>query len=179
MSDSTLKEFCERNELTVRSEFVPQSQSRNAWKGKKSEIPFKKLCLNWKVTLVHKGRDILTTDFQAGVNHCPSYEPGRVTVDVDECCRKECEDGRDYNNPSGVRNKPILPITTDVVYSLANEAKVLDYNSSAAWADDMGYGSDSIKGKAVYDACLLNALAMRNGLGEALLAELQQACQDY
>lgn len=52
--------------LTIRAEFVPFSRSRNA----KEKTP----SLNWSVTLVRDGRDILTTDYSAGMGHCPSYQ---------------------------------------------------------------------------------------------------------
>lgn len=50
--------------LTVKSEFMPFSQSRN-----KAE---KNPSLNWKVTLQRNGRDVLTTDYMAGCGHCPA-----------------------------------------------------------------------------------------------------------
>lgn len=51
--------------LTVESVFVPFSQSRNKAEPHKT--------LNWKVTVKRNGRDILTTDYGAGIAHCPGY----------------------------------------------------------------------------------------------------------
>nr|AYD75889.1 conserved hypothetical protein [Pseudo-nitzschia multiseries DNA virus] len=51
--------------LTVEAEFVPFSASRNAENEHKS--------LNWKVTIKRDGHDILTTDYSAGIAHCPGY----------------------------------------------------------------------------------------------------------
>lgn len=51
--------------LSVESEFVPWSKSRN-----KDEV---RPSLNWKVTVKRDCRDVLTTDYSAGVAHCPSY----------------------------------------------------------------------------------------------------------
>ena len=48
--------------LTVESVFVPFSQSRNKDETRKS--------LNWRVTVKRNGRDVLTTDYSAGVAHC-------------------------------------------------------------------------------------------------------------
>lgn len=52
--------------LTVESVFVPFSQSRN--KAEKSPS------LNWRVTVKRNGRDVLTTDYSAGMGHCPGYK---------------------------------------------------------------------------------------------------------
>lgn len=57
--------------LTVTAEFVPFSQSRNA-----ANDPGNKpgeRSLNWRVTLNRNGAPILTTDYQAGIAHAPSY----------------------------------------------------------------------------------------------------------
>lgn len=52
--------------LTVESVFVPFSASRN-----KAE---KHKTLNWRVTLKRNGRDVLTTNYSAGIAHCPGHE---------------------------------------------------------------------------------------------------------
>lgn len=52
--------------LTVESVFVPFSQSRN----KDAETPN----LNWRVTIKRNGRDVLTTDYSAGLAHAPGYK---------------------------------------------------------------------------------------------------------
>lgn len=56
--------------LTVDAAFVPFSQSRN--KAEKSSS------LNWRVTVKRNGRDVLTTDFMAGLAHCPGYAAEKV-----------------------------------------------------------------------------------------------------
>ena len=56
--------------ITVESVFVPFSQSRN----KDSEYPN----LNWRVTIKRNGRDVLTTDYSAGMAHCPGYNAETV-----------------------------------------------------------------------------------------------------
>lgn len=62
---SNPQETVDRLGLTIRAEFVPFSRSRNAESEWQS--------LNWKVTLQRAGRDILTTDYGAGIAHCPGY----------------------------------------------------------------------------------------------------------
>lgn len=49
--------------LTVESVFIPFSASRNKAEEYKS--------LNWRVTVKRNGRDVLTTDYSAGIAHCP------------------------------------------------------------------------------------------------------------
>ena len=60
-----LSEKIEALGLTVESVFIPFSQSRNKNEKHKS--------LNWRVTVKRNGRDVLTTDYSAGIIHCPSY----------------------------------------------------------------------------------------------------------
>ena len=51
--------------LSVDARFVPFSQSRN-----KAE---KHKTLNWVMTVKRDGRDVLTTDYMAGMAHCPGH----------------------------------------------------------------------------------------------------------
>jgi hypothetical protein len=57
----------DRLKITVESVFVPFSKSRHA-KPKNGEKPWPSL--NWKVTVKRDGRDVLTTDYSAGVASC-------------------------------------------------------------------------------------------------------------
>ena len=59
------KAALESLKLTVDAAFVPFSQSRN--KAEKSPS------LNWRVTVKRDGHDVLTTDYMAGMAHCPGY----------------------------------------------------------------------------------------------------------
>ncbi len=74
MAKEEIQAFMAENKVTIESEFVPWSQSRN--KGEKHRS------LNWRIRLLHAGRTILETDYSAGVAHCPSYRQGRRTVDI-------------------------------------------------------------------------------------------------
>lgn len=58
--------------LTVESVFVPFSRSRN-----KAE---KNPSLNWKVTIKRNDREVLTTDYMAGMGHCPNYGADKAPV---------------------------------------------------------------------------------------------------
>jgi hypothetical protein len=164
--------------LEVKSEFVPWSRSRNADKKEPS--------LNWKVTLVRKGREILTTDYGAGCGHCPSYKraksPFKQTVDEFDAIKRECETGREARIGSEYwqwKGKPILPKQLDVIHSLISDSDVLNYSTYEDWASNLGYDPDSRKGEAIYRACLEIALKMRNAIGDDGMTKLQEAFQDY
>jgi hypothetical protein len=176
----TLEAAIAKHNLDITTEFVPFSRSRHA--GEK--LPQ----LNWRVTLhdTKAKRAILTTDYSAGMAYAPSYTgnafQGMTGRDM-ELVHHECEHGRPaaYTNGSvySVGKKKIEPITADVIYSLVSDASVLDYSTFENWADDMGYDPDSRKGEGIYRLCLSHALALRNAIGEAGLAELREASQDY
>ena len=156
MAKEKIQAFMAENKVTIESEFVPWSQSRN--KGEKHRS------LNWRIRLLHAGRTILETDYSAGVAHCPSYRQGRRTVDVE----RETETGR-----------RIAPDACDVIASLSMNSSVLDCSSFEEWAGEFGYDVDSRKAESIYRACLEIALKLRNGLGEEGLRALQIATQDY
>lgn len=170
--------------LTVTAKFVPFSQARN--KAEKSPS------LNWVVTVLRNGREVLTTEYGAGMGHCPSYtkkpptawnRPVRMWQPM--ACALECESGfavgrfMTWRDLAADRTKPILPDAADVLYSLAMDSSVLDYGTFEDWASEFGYDPDSRKGESVYRACLEIALKLRNGIGESGLALLREAFEDY
>lgn len=166
----------EEHGLTVSAMFVPFSESRNSTPNPKVED----LSLNWRVTLCKDGRDILSTDYFAGIAHCRAYKPsafmggafgcGRFNMDGAEAIRVECESGR----RPGVRDVRIVqPEPVDVVSALVMDAGALDYSTFEDWAAEYGYEEDSRKAEDIYRACLSIALKLRNGLGPDLLHRLQ------
>lgn len=157
--------------LSIKAEFVPWSKSRNAKEKHKS--------LNWRVTLLRGGKEVLTTDYRAGEGHCPSYKQtfGGMSIDQRNALDYECENGSRYN--MALSGKPILPDAADVIYSLVMDADVLNYAKFEEWAENFGYDPDSRKGEAIYRTCLEHALALRNAIGDDGLRELQEAGQDY
>lgn len=158
--------------LTVKAEFVPWSLSRRA--GEKGPS------LNWKVTLVRNGRAVLTTDYSAGAGHCPSYKPGRQSVDDAARLKQECESGRSMlSRGLGGRSQRILPKTADVLASLVMDADALERGTFEEWAGDFGYDTDSRTAEGIYRACLEIGLKLRNGLGEDGLKRLREACEGY
>lgn len=170
--------------LTVESVFVPMSQSRN----KDESLP----TLNWNVTVKLNGRDILTTDYSAGMAHCPAYD--RKVPDTynrplktwrEDACRAECEKGFPvvaFTTWGGFRHdmkSPIKPDSVDLMHSLVMDSDVLESGGFEEWAADLGYDTDSRKAESIYRACLEIALKMRGALGDAGLAKLREAFQDY
>lgn len=174
--------YLQKHGLTVESEFIPWSRSRNA--GEKDPS------LNWKVTLKQNGRKILTTDYSAGMGHAPFYKKVnhmRLLVWQHEEIVRECETGfpvtsAKIDSAMGIarqdKNRPILPDSKDVIYSLLMDAEVLHYSEFEEWAGDFGYDPDSRSDEKIYQACLKIALQF-NRLGESVIAELREAFQDY
>lgn len=168
--------------LIVESEFVPFSKSRNAAEKHRS--------LNWRVTLKREGRDILTTDYSAGIAHCPAYKAsvreagGPNCILRHEAIERETETGVATTfAPSGIammqRGAPILPDATDVIYSLVRDSDVLDFATFEQWAEEFGYDTDSRSAESTYRACLEIALKLRAGIGEADLSALREAASEY
>lgn len=205
MSKHPLETAMEKHGITVKAEFVPFSKSRNA--GNKDERGNPIYSLNWKVTLQRNGRDVITTDYSAGIGHCPSYNK-KAPTNWDRpvrfwqsaVCEWECENGfeaamkpfmRDFTRRQKMRSQadlengkpceffPILPGAANVVASLISDSDVLNYGKFEEWARDFGYDADSISAEKTYRACLEIALQVRAGLGETVLSELSEAARDY
>lgn len=168
--------------LTISATFVPLSRSRHAttWQS-----------LNWRVTVQRNGRDIITTDYAQGAGHCPadkraftlaSGKPDRHMRE--KAIAAECETGYRQAYPGDrlqlMRRQPIPPPKAeDVLYSLVNEASVLDCASFEDWCADYGYNADSIKARATYDACIASALQLRAAVGDDGMRTLREAFNDY
>ena len=141
---------------------------------------YKDLRMQWRVTLLYQGKEVLSTDFHAGVGACPSYKAGAfLSVDYVEALKFECKTGHASVGSFGLKGKPIMPKPADVLYSLLMESDTMDYCNFEDWAASLGYDQDSRKAERVYRACLDTALKLRAALGDALLKELREAFQDY
>lgn len=159
--DAALTSLVTQLGLTVDSTFIPFSRSRNSAEKYPS--------LNWHVRLMHNGREVLATDYSAGMAYCPSYKPGRLTTDKFAAIRHECEHGKRAWPASGT----LLLDPLDVIASLALDAGVLDHPTYEDWADDSGYDSDSRSGEKIYRQCLEIALKLRAALGDNALEQLR------
>lgn len=163
--------------LTVTSEFVPFSKSRNADSDWQS--------LNWKVTVQRQGRDVLTTDYSAGSAHCPINANLAKIPPEDRwgVVKMECECGYAVKYYHGrahpQKGKKIEPNPVDVLYSLTMDSDVLNYAGFEDWADSFGYDSDSRAAESTYRACLDIALQFRAAIGDSGMDKLAEAFQDY
>jgi len=171
--------ICQPLGITMKSVFVPWSQSRN----KKDNPKVRDYSLNWKVTILYNDREILTTDYMAGIGHCKTrlvnkrmaYSGGYCIADADAII-KECETGKYYTSLGLIANTPTVD---DVMYCLVLDAGVIDHSCFEDWANDYGYDTDSRSAEKVYRECLAIGLKLRNGIGDKTLAVLQEAFQDY
>lgn len=182
MDKVKINEYLNQKGIKVESVFVPFSQSRN--KGDKN------MSLNWVVTIKKNDRVILSTDYSAGIGHCPSYVQGKkLTVDYFSLLQYECEKGKIAGSFSYALNSVVPPVnekkrgsinpdSLDVIYSLLLDSGVLNFSSFESWADEFGYNEDSREVEKLYNECLKIALKF-NQLGESTISELRELFQDY
>lgn len=174
-----IQTLLDKHQITILSEFVPFSQSRNKDNEDKS--------LNWMVTFVKGSKLIITTPYSAGIGHCPSYKwNDNKSIYRKEQIEFEIEHGLKANNNIGISSfkhalpkQPIKPNTLDVIYSLLLDADVLNSDSYEDWASNTGFDPDSRKGEKLYKQALEIALKLRNALGETVLNELTEAFREY
>jgi hypothetical protein len=167
------------NDLSLSYEFVPFSRSRNA----KEKSP----SLNWVVTLKRGWRVVLSTDYSAGMAHCPAYSAKGLGMQNCimrmDAVKRECETGHEGKEigPFGIYHgkNPIKSDVCSVMYCLVSGAAALDAGGFEGWAADYGYDIDSRSAEATYRACLDTALKLRAGIGDDTLSALREALQDY
>jgi hypothetical protein len=182
MAKQEIESFMDSHSITVESVCIPFSQSRNkgGWES-----------LNWRVTLKVKGREVITTDYSAGIGHAPSYKATKAPAPYSGNLRmwKEAAGAFEIENGfaaiaewGGIRadkKSPLMPEACNVLYSLASEAGVLNYSGFEDWAAEMGYDADSRKAEKIYRECIETALKLRAALGDDGLSALHTACEDY
>ena len=167
MNRDTLQKALDKHELTVSAEFVPISDSENA---KERYVIPADLCLNWDVTLFHRGHKVFTTPYTAGIWYCSSYpyknpeggnyRPEDLAAVLDECM------GR----------RPTMALDSLAVFCcLIQETAVLDHGGFAEWAAYCGGTLDSEKAKQRYLRLLRNAVVFRASVGADSLNELRDA----
>lgn len=173
----SIEQFMTDNKIEIKQTFIPFSQSRSF----KPNAKFNDYNLNWKVTLCVNSKEVMVTDYSAGIGHCKNYKPNaRLVTDYVASIKDECE-GKTVLASAGVyvssKDKPkCKPL--DVLYSLMMDAEAIDY-TFADWCDNLGYDSDSMKAKKIYDECLGNAILIRQSLGDKKISELRELFQDY
>ena len=179
-------EACERYGVTITSEFVPWSKSRNYVPGANET----KRSLNWKVTVLVDGREVLTTDYMAGIAHCPAYKStvwgprqGLMTLYRATAVEHETETGRRALSGRALggfgRGSRIEPKLADVIHSLLLDGDAIDYPTFEDWAPTFGYDPDSRSAELIYRQCLETGLKLRAALGETNLEALHEAFAEY
>lgn len=187
--------------LTVKAVFVPFSLSRNNGKTKGREL-WKSL--NWTVTLMRGEREVLTTEYSAGVGHCPgdkvkmpqtwdqsprNWKPAITDWEIENgfeatwmrftgfaAARRPATEAEIAEGKRDRVRKAILPQPENVVHSLLMDMVDEPFED---WALNLGYDPDSIKAKAIYDYCVEHTMRMRQWLGNEGIETLREAFEDY
>ena len=172
--------------LSMKCQFVPFSQSRNAAEKWQS--------LNWRCTIERNGKPVAgleSVDYGQGTAYTPAHKAGAkrfpVKADLARAIALECEKGRRARPGMGRRARPgtggqpyesrvpiAPPPLVDVLASLCRDSDVLDYSSFEQWAPDLGFDPDSRKAEAIYRLCLAHALALRAAVGDGNLAKMRE-----
>ena len=120
MTKESIEAFAAANGISMTAEFVPWSKSRSFDPAIKHTTEKN---LNWKVTIFRAEvlgpgkREVLTTDYSAGIGHAPSYKQkfgGGLSLNEAAMLEWEVEYGRP-TLPGGV---VIMPALADVLHSL-------------------------------------------------------------
>lgn len=140
--------------------------------------------LHWRVTVMHNGNPILTTDYRAGCAHAPSYGKrpgyghGKWSVDGAAAVQRECETMR-LHNFGYESGRYITADPMDVLHCIVTDASAIDSPTFEDWAADFGYDPDSRKGEAIYRTCLEHGLKLRAAIGDDGLTRLREAFQNF
>lgn len=185
MSDTAekIRALMDANGITIDAVFVPFSKSRNATPNPKTD----NRSLNWHIMLRRNGRDVYTTDYSAGIGHCPSYKAGRWparSYEMQQLITGETEQGREARWADSLyrvifSRTPILPDAIAVLAALLRDADAIDYPTYDDYAREMAMDVDSRKGEQTYRACLTCGLTLRSAFGEALFTTLRELAREY
>ena len=169
--------------LSMTVKFIPYSKSRSF----KKDARINEKNLNWEVTLLYNGREVITTDYSAGIGHAPSYKNfnpkihgTRYSMVHATFLEHELEKGFTCRSERLYEQKgaPIVPELASVVYSLIMDSMALDYPTYEEFAPEFGLDSDSIKGLEIYRACIAIGLKMRR-IPDDVLKKITTILEDY
>lgn len=93
----------------------------------------------------------------------------------DEYAKAVCRGGKERSGPTGQKHPVLLP-ASDILMSLHMDAMGSD-QPFEDWAVDLGYDGDSIKAKAIWEACNDIRRALNANLPSGALAELEE-CEE-
>lgn len=169
--------------LTMTAVFVPFSQAEK-WETEKGKPPQETIthrCDIFRDRNASPANRIWSGEFHQGIGCLPAWmHTGRRTLDMNEAIKQAIETGK-YPAARGMwsSKKVAPPALRDVMHSILMDASAIDEGSFEEWAPNLGYDPDSRKAEAIYRACLETALKLRAALGDANLARLREAFQDY
>ena len=81
----------------------------------------------------------------------------------------------DYHMGLAHKNPPKL---SDVLYSLIMDSESLEYSFSD-WCDMLGYNTDSIKDKKIYNACIKNGKRFYSLFDKDEIQNFKELLKDY
>jgi hypothetical protein len=143
--------------------------------------------LRYHVTLLKEGK-AHSFDYSAGIGHVKGLKTSGLTIYTQNILLDVYETGKLRKNSDSAagkyihfdsgKNAPLAftPALVDVLYCLVSDADALNYTSFEEWADSFGYEKDSRSAEATYNACIENALKVRQLID---LDAAQIAFEDY
>jgi len=140
--------------LTLTFEFIPQTFPAGT--------ASKDLGMKWLVTVMHKGKALLATDYTQGVAHCPSYPKGmwgrRLTQHEYDNILRDCASPQ----PKGGPKEPLTAL-----WCIARDCQgVMQTGTFEDWADEFGFDTDSRKAEATYNECVRQNLKLKQAIGD-------------
>lgn len=146
----TMQEFAELHKLTLEADRIG------------SHVIDGKTSFKWLVTL-QRGIRKHTFEYTMGAGHV-TYSDGRdVPYDTLQRRVKAVK----YGESISTWLRPAQPKLLDVLECLQLDCQTIDNSLGFNdWASDLGYSDDSIKAKAIYDACVGQYFALKVFFGE-------------
>ena len=127
-------------------------------------------CITFTVAISVDSRHVITTPYSLGLGHFPGAKKRFPGYSELEACQHVA---RKYPKKYG-------PKKLDVLFSLFSDGGAFFYGETfEEWADDHGYSSDSIKAKAMFDACDNAGRLLARAFTEDELSCLQEFFQEY
>lgn len=176
--------------FTCESVFIPFHLSRNAKE--------KNLTLNWRCTLKLGEREIRTFDYSAGVGNIPDFShalysnrmmyPGgeyrsyianiTKTGRYNKLMFRKTEQSRalPYYKETTKYFKLDTPDLASLLYCFVADS--VD-ETFADWCASLGYSDDSMKAKAIYDACVEQTMEYRNSVPKSVREAVAALLEDF
>lgn len=175
---TTFEQLITDHKITIKSDFVPFCESRNADSKLTNGLPLGD-AFNWIVSLYKNGEEFITIDHSCGL----SYQSGvdlnnpnkRMTISEHNILKCVIDEGE--SRLEGLHCIATTPDIKAIIHSITSNYNVGE--TFEDWCDMFGYDNDSIKAKDIYEACIKQSTELLAGLGEDLIEELRESLQDY